>query len=75
MTVGIWKGAAAAAGARAVIVSHSNLVPLIVERLSGQKADPMTEADYDRIYAVTPAGGSVAATVVYLHFGKPAAAP
>ena len=58
------------AGSRALVVSHSNLVPLIVEKLSGQKVGELTDADYDRIYAVTiPATG--AASVLYLHFGAP----
>ncbi len=55
-------------GGRALVVSHSNLVPTIVERLSGQKVGELTDADYDRLYSVTlwPDGR---ATVLYLHFG------
>lgn len=63
------------AGSRAVVVSHSNLVPVIVERLSGHKVGELTDADYDRIYVVTPGTGGAPGTAVYLHFGKPAAAP
>lgn len=57
-------------GSRALVVSHSNLVPAIVERLSGQKVAELTDADYDRIYVVTriPGGG---ASVLYLHYGAP----
>jgi broad specificity phosphatase PhoE len=38
---------------RAVVASHSNLVHLIVEKLSGVKLTPLTEADYDRLVVVT----------------------
>jgi broad specificity phosphatase PhoE len=59
------------AGARAVVVSHSNLVPVIVERLTGVPVDPLTDDDYDRLYVATvPASGP--GTVLYLHFGTPA---
>lgn len=59
------------AGSRGLVVSHSNLVPAIVERLSGQQVGELTDADYDRLYAVTvwPNGQ---ASVLYLHFGIPA---
>jgi broad specificity phosphatase PhoE len=40
-------------GSRAVVASHSNLVHLIVEKLSGVKLPPLTEADYDRLMVVT----------------------
>lgn len=60
------------AGGRALVVSHSNLVPTIVERLSGQKVGALTDADYDRIYVVTLTPGGPA-SVLYLHFGAPAA--
>jgi broad specificity phosphatase PhoE len=40
-------------GGRAVVASHSNLVHLIVEKLSGVKLTPLTEADYDRLVVVT----------------------
>ncbi|HJR35530.1 MAG TPA: phosphoglycerate mutase family protein [Gemmatimonadales bacterium] len=39
-------------GSRAVVASHSNLVHLIVEKLSGVKLTPLTEADYDRLFVV-----------------------
>jgi broad specificity phosphatase PhoE len=59
------------AGTRAVVVSHSNLVPPIVERLTGQQVGDLTDADYDRLYvaSVRPSGPG---TVLYLHFGAPA---
>jgi broad specificity phosphatase PhoE len=56
-------------GSRALVVSHSNLVPVIVERLSREKVGELTDADYDRLYVVTirPEG----ATVLLLHYGVP----
>jgi broad specificity phosphatase PhoE len=60
-------------GSRALVVSHSNLMGSIVERLSGVKIGALTDADYDRLYVVTvrPADGGPGG-VTYLHFGKPA---
>lgn len=59
------------AGSRALVVSHSNLVPAIVERLTGQPVGPLTDADYDRLYvAVVPPSGP--GQVLFLHFGEPA---
>jgi 2,3-bisphosphoglycerate-dependent phosphoglycerate mutase len=57
-------------GSRAAVASHSNLVHLIVQRLSGQKIPELTEADYDRIAVVTlyPDGRSQA---VVLRYGEP----
>jgi broad specificity phosphatase PhoE len=56
-------------GSRALVVTHSNLIPAMIEKLSGQKVGELTDADYDRLYVVTvaPNGGSV----LYLHFGAP----
>jgi broad specificity phosphatase PhoE len=58
-------------GSRALVVSHSNLVAAIVEKLSGRKVAELTDADYDRLYAVTlwPDGKS---SVLFLHYGAPA---
>jgi broad specificity phosphatase PhoE len=61
-----------APGSRALVVSHSNLVPGIVERLSGEKVGELTEADYDRLFVVTVRRGSNPGTVLYLHYGAPA---
>lgn len=57
------------AGSKVLVASHSNLVPVIVEKLSGQKVTELTEADYDRIYVVTL--GQQGGTVLYLHYGAP----
>jgi broad specificity phosphatase PhoE len=61
-----------APGSRALVVTHSNLVPAIVEKLTGQTVTELTDADYDRLYIATlsPAGNDV----LYLHFGAPSAA-
>jgi broad specificity phosphatase PhoE len=58
------------AGSRAVVASHSNLVHLIVERLSGQKVPPLTDLDYDRMVVVTVAGDGRGQAVV-LRYGEP----
>jgi 2,3-bisphosphoglycerate-dependent phosphoglycerate mutase len=56
-------------GSRAVVASHSNLVHLIVEKLSGVRLTPLTEADYDRLMVVTvwPDGRG---EVVVLRYGE-----
>lgn len=58
------------AGSRAVVASHSNLVHLIVERLSGQKVPPLTDQDYDRLVVVTVTGDGKGQAVV-LRYGEP----
>ncbi len=57
-------------GHRALVVSHSNVVPAIVELLTGEKIAELTDADYDRLYVVTirPDGG---ASAVLIHYGVP----
>jgi phosphohistidine phosphatase SixA len=58
------------AGSRAVVASHSNLVHLIVERLSGQSVLPLGDLDYDRLIVVTvPKEGKGQAIV--LRYGEP----
>jgi broad specificity phosphatase PhoE len=56
-------------GSRALVITHSNLIPAIVEKLSGKTVSELTDTDYDRLYVVSvaPNGGSV----LYLHFGAP----
>lgn len=60
-----------APGTRALVVSHSNLIPAIIEKLTGVAVGEMKDADYDRLYVATlsPSGASV----LYLHFGAPSA--
>ena len=57
-------------GSRAVVASHSNLVHLIVERLSGQKVPMLTDTDYDRLIVVTVQGDGKGQAVV-LRYGEP----
>lgn len=63
---------ALAPGSRALVVSHSNVVPGIVEQLSGEKPTELTDLDYDRLYVVT-FGEGLKPTVLYLHYGAPSA--
>ena len=57
-------------GSRAVVASHSNLVHLIVERLSGQKVPVLTDVDYDRMVVVTVQGDGKGQALV-LRYGEP----
>jgi broad specificity phosphatase PhoE len=57
-------------GSRAVVSSHSNLVHLIVERLSGQQMPMLTDADYDRMVVVTVQGDGRGQAIV-LRYGEP----
>ena len=59
-----------APGTRALVVSHSNIVPLIVERLTGERIAEITEWDYDRLYLVTLQGEGLG-SLMYLHYGAP----
>ena len=56
-------------GSRAVVASHSNVVHLIVARLSGAQVPALTEADYDRLAMVTVTGKGKGAAVV-LRYGE-----
>ena len=66
--IGLLRGLPA--GSRAVVASHSNLVHLIVERLSGQKMPMLTDVDYDRLVVVTVSGDGKGEAVV-LRYGEP----
>jgi len=57
-------------GSRAAVASHSNLVHLIVERLSGAKVTELRDTDYDRMYVVTVGGPGIGSTAV-LRYGEP----
>jgi len=59
-------------GGAAVVASHSNLVHLIVKRLSGVSIPELTEADYDRMAVVTMTGPGTGSVVV-LRYGEPSA--
>ena len=57
-------------GSRALVVSHSNVVPAIVEKLSGEKVGELSDADYDRLYVVTVRPDGTASAVL-MHYGTP----
>jgi broad specificity phosphatase PhoE len=40
-------------GGRALIVGHSNTIPAMIQKLSGQTVPPIPEEEYDDIYVVT----------------------
>ena len=56
-------------GSHAVVASHSNLVHLIVQKLSGMRMPPLTDADYDRLVVVTITGNGTGDAVV-LRYGE-----
>lgn len=39
-------------GQTVLVVGHSNTVPALVQALTGQQVEPLTDADYDRLYVV-----------------------
>jgi broad specificity phosphatase PhoE len=57
-------------GSRAAVASHSNLVHLIAERLTGAKLPMLTDADYDRLIVLTITGKGTGEAVV-LRYGEP----
>lgn len=57
-------------GTHAVVASHSNLVHLIVQRLSGARVVPLTEREYDRMIVVTVLGEGRGDAFV-LRYGEP----
>ena len=57
------------AGQTVLVVGHSNTVPQIVERLTGEAVPPFTEGEYDRLYVVTLVPGHPA-RVVRLRYGS-----
>jgi len=56
-------------GSRVVVASHSNLVHLIVEKLSGVSVPPLADTDYDRLVVVTVIAGGRGDAVV-LRYGE-----
>jgi len=56
-------------GSRALVASHSNLVHLIVKRLTGATVRPLEDADYDRLYVLTLSGKGSGSAVV-LRYGS-----
>ena len=56
-------------GSRAVVATHSNLVHVIVQRLTGVTMPQLTDLDYDRLVVVTVTGKEKGSAVV-LRFGE-----
>jgi broad specificity phosphatase PhoE len=56
-------------GSHAVVASHSNLVHLIVERLSGVRIPLLADTDYDRLVVVT-VGAPGQSDAVVLRYGE-----
>ncbi len=54
---------------RHLVVGHSNTTPGAVEALGGDPVSPIDEAEYDRLYIVTPMGDGALSTLV--RFGTP----
>ena len=57
------------AGSRAVVATHSNLVHVIVARLTGMTVPELTDLDYDRLVVVTVTGKEKG-TAVVLRYGE-----
>ncbi len=60
-------------GSRVVVASHSNLVHVIVQRLSGATVPELNDQDYDRLAVVTVTGPG-RGTAVVLRYGTVSAA-
>jgi broad specificity phosphatase PhoE len=56
-------------GSRALVASHSNLVHVIVQRLTGVSVKPLEDVDYDRLYVLT-LNGKGTGTAVVLRYGS-----
>ena len=52
-----------------VVVGHSNTIPAIVERLSGETEPAIGEGEYDRMFVVTLIGRNQASVVVLRYPG------
>jgi len=57
------------AGSRAVVSTHSNLVHVIVQRLTGVTFPQLTDLDYDRLVVLTVTGKGKG-TAVVLRYGQ-----
>jgi broad specificity phosphatase PhoE len=57
-------------GSRVVVASHSNLVHVIVERLTGVAVPPLTEADYDRLAVAVVGGPAGKGAVFVIRYGE-----
>ena len=57
-------------GTRALVASHSNLVHILVKRLTGATVKPLEDTDYDRLYVLTLSGKGSGSAVVLRYGGK-----
>lgn len=57
-------------GSRAVVATHSNLIHVVVERLTGVKLPELTDADYDRLTVATVTGKEKGSAVVLRYGGQ-----
>ena len=60
---------AGAAEGTVLVVGHSNTVPAIVERLSGEAPPPIGDSEYDRLFVVTLIGSNQAKVVTLRYPG------
>ena len=60
------------AGEIVLVSGHSNTVPEIVAALGAPEPDPIDDAEYDNLYVVSVSSAGGEATVLHLHFGRPA---
>jgi broad specificity phosphatase PhoE len=59
-------------GARALVVGHSNTIPVLASRLTGAKAAEMSDSEFDRLY-VAALRGTAPGDLVVMHYGAIAA--
>lgn len=55
---------------RIVVVGHSNTTPALAEMLGGDPGEPITEEEYDRLYALVK-GAQGEVTTLSLRYGNP----
>jgi broad specificity phosphatase PhoE len=55
-------------GARALVVGHSNTIPVVASRLTGAKTSEMPDSEFDRLYVAT-LRGTAPGDLVVLHYG------
>ena len=54
-------------GETALVVGHSNTIPVLAELLSGEPQEPIEEAEYDRLYAISLGDGRLMMLVAGSH--------
>ena len=68
-TADLVKRILAVKGGVVVVAGHSNTVPAAIEALGGPAGIAIADAEFDRLFAVTGAGGK--AVVVAMRYGNP----